>query len=205
MTPATDSHSLEQVTAIAPTEAEIKAATLRKLEIDLAEYFRQKEAERVAQDALKSLKPGIIAALSKYGSVPDGAPKSVRIETSEFVSTLTTGTTIDVDDEAVESLRQLLGKTSKLRALFALLFRPRIEYTLQPTARETILHTKWPKAIKDQVVIAYMRCFDAKTNTPALTVDSKAAIAQRQREAEEEAAARAVAAAAKKSRGKAAA
>jgi hypothetical protein len=191
--------------APAPAPEALRAAMIHKLEADAREYNRLHTIEEEVKAGKAVLKPGIMLALKTYGAVPDGAPKTRRIETEGFVCDLTVGTTTEIDDVEVAFLDEMLSRSRRLRHLFSLMFRRRYEYTLEPTAQQTILYTKWPKEIREQVRNAYMRCISARTTAPSLSIESKAEIAARQREAQEAAEAKALAAAAKKAKtGKAA-
>ena len=166
---------LRLVTPSSPEEIADRAKAIARLEEDAAAYYEWKEIENQAKDEASTLKPLIQASVDKLGAVPDSAPKSIRAETTNYICTNTTGSTMDIDDDAVLYF-DLAMNTKKLRKIFDLLFVRRVEYTLSPTAHQMMQHGKLPAAHEEMIRELYSRCFSAKTTKPSLTVESKAVI-----------------------------
>jgi hypothetical protein len=55
----------------------------------------------------------------------------------------------------------------------------RREYSLVKDAHRFITNHKWPAKVADQIRLAYLRCFSAKTNAPSLIVETQEEITRR--------------------------
>jgi hypothetical protein len=146
------------------------------------------DQENAKQDA-DDLKVWILAQVQQHGFVPTNAEKSRRLEAIGHVATVTTGTTVEIDDQLCTELELLLAK-ARCPKMFPALFTRRSEYSLAKTAAVAIKATPWPKKFKADIVTLYARCFSPKPKTPSLEVESRAAIAERDRIAAEKAAAK---------------
>lgn len=166
------------VAPASPEEVADRTKALARLDEDASAYYGWKEIEDQAKREAATLKPVILAAVEKLGSVPDSAPKSLRADTEGFVCTRTIGSTMEIDDEAVLEF-DLAMNTKKLREIFDALFVRRIEYQLSPAAQQMMQHGKLPQQYAEMIHSYYSRCFSAKTTTPTLNVDSKEAIEQK--------------------------
>ena len=159
-------------------EAAIKKATrlpsaevldIQALNAVCRRYLALRDKEAVAKKAAEALKPSLLLAAETFGMVPDGAPKSRRIETRSFVVTRTVGSITEVKDGNVTELELMLAK-ARLSALFPLLFERHVEYTLVDGADATLAEATLPKKAADAIRALYGRCFGHKTKTPSLDV-----------------------------------
>jgi hypothetical protein len=178
----------------------IEARALKNFENLCESYISFRRDQEEAKQAADELKAIILADVERYGFVPTNAEKSRRIETPGFIATISTGTTIEINDSRVFDLELLLSR-ARCPKLFASLFTRRVEYSLAKTAAVAMQTTAWPKKHADEIRSLYGLCFTPKPKTPSLEVLSREEVAERERVAAEKAAAKS----AKKSRGKAAA
>jgi len=180
----TDIHTLlrRSMRIVAPATPEAEAerrAAIKRLDEEAWAYNEWLGFAAQAMEQAAALKPGIQATIMKLGTVPDGAPKSIRVDTPSFICTATTGTSLEIEDETVLEF-DLAMNAKPLREIFDQLFVRHVEYTLAPTAHQMMTHGKLPQSFEGMIRQFYSRCFSAKAKTPSLTVESKDAIKQKQ-------------------------
>lgn len=166
------------------TQAEDGAATsdLASLQRDISNYLAWSETLAQAKERADKIKARILDAVQKFGYVPTNAEKSRRIDTARFIATVTTGTTVEINDANCTELELLLAHARRPK-LFSLLFERRVEYSLAQTAAETIKGTRWPRKHADRIRTLYALCFSPKPKTPALSIESRQAFEERERKA----------------------
>jgi len=150
-------------------------------------YLQFRKDEREAKLAAEELKPWILSQVEKHGLVPTNAEKSRRIDTPGFVATVTTGTTVEINDAKCTELELLLSR-AKCSDAFPQLFTRRTEFALAKTADTAMASARWPKRFAEQIRATYGLCFTPKTKTPSLDIDTRAQIEERERKAAEKAA-----------------
>lgn len=178
--------SIRIVTPRTPEEDEQRKRELARLDTDAQAYHEWREIEDNAKEEAAKLKPSIQAGVDRLGAVPDSAPKSLRVDTPRFVLTNTTGNKLEIVHENALQLDLMMHSKSD-QEIFNKLFIRNVEYTLAPTANQLIEHGKLPRGKAEAIRAMFARCFSAKTTQTSLTVESKAAIAERQRLAAEQA------------------
>jgi len=142
---------------------------IKELNADARRYLLLRDKEQAAKKAADAIKPRLLLAAERFGMVPDGAPKSRRIETRSFVVTRTVGSSTEVKDANVTELELTLAK-ARLSTLFPLLFERHVEYTLVDGADAALAEANLPKKAADAIRALYGRCFGHKTKTPSLDV-----------------------------------
>lgn len=165
-----------------PPQPPLDVFNVQKFEQDCADYKSKRKAEADAKTEADTIKARIMAEVKRFGLVPDNAPKSRRVSTRNFVCTLTTGTSVEVDDTSACELELLLSQARR-SAKFPLLFSRRSEYSLEKGAAEVIEQERWPKKHAEQIRILFAKCFRPKTGTPSLSVETSEAVAERERKA----------------------
>jgi hypothetical protein len=152
--------------------ADAAKAALKELDAKASAYNEWRGIEKQAKTEADALKPAIEDAVAKQGTVPDGAPKSQRVDTPSFICTLTTGSTMEIDDESVLQFDFEMN-TRPLRDIFDQLFVRHVSYTLSPKAHQLMKHGKLPKAHEEMIRDHYKNSFSAKDKSPSLIVKSK--------------------------------
>jgi hypothetical protein len=159
---------------------------IARLDLDCQNFLNWKDQERYAKDKADKVKAIILATVEQHGFVPNNAEKSRRVEARKYVATVTTGTAVEISDEKVTALELLLSQ-ARCPKMFSALFDRRVDYSLAKTAAVAIKTTLWPKRFAEDIRSLYATCFQPKTKTPSLDVESRAAIAERERIATEKA------------------
>lgn len=141
------------------------------------DYNEKKAAADVANEALRASKAALIADVQLLGYVPAGADKSVRLDGVDFVATVTTATSVEIEDGSVIEL-QLALSNAKKPGTFRKLFDRRVKYSLRKNAAETLqaATARLPEPAQKKLAQLFASCFAVATKAPALTVESTAAI-----------------------------
>ena len=155
-----------------PEAEESRKAAIKRLDEQAWEYNEWRGVEKQAKAEADALKPAIENGVAKLGQVPDGAPKSLRVDTPSFICTTTTGTSMEIDDETVLEFDMQMN-TKPLREIFDQLFVRHVEYKLAPTAHQLMKHGKLPKAYEAMIRAYYSNAFIADDKSPSLKVESK--------------------------------
>ena len=182
-------------TTVAPplTPAGLKAidslptCDLVQLEKDCRAYRAHRAVQDEAKTAADTLQAKITAQVTQHGFVPTNAEKSRRLETTEFVATVTIGTSVDINDDKVTEL-ELVMSQARVTKLFPQLFVRRVEYSLAATAAKVMESTRWPKRYAERITLLYALAFKTKPKAPGLSVESRAAVEERARQLAEKAA-----------------
>lgn len=141
------------------------------------------EAETVA----KAAKALVLDAVQKHGSVPKNAEASRRVEGADWCGTVTSGTSVEVNDSTVQELEITLSR-AKRAEVFPLLFARRVEFNLVKGAETVLKQAKLPARWRDRIHQLYAQSFVVKGKTPSLKVEPIAAVREREEKAAKKAA-----------------
>lgn len=151
-------------------------------------YTEKKAAADAAEESALRTKALLIETVQRFGYVPTNAEKSIRLEGSTFVATVTTGATVEIVDAKVTELQLALSRVGKPR-LFRQLFDRRTRYSLRKGAAETLqlalheLRPLLPESARTQLINVFSLCFGVSSKSPSLTVEASAAVEAREAKA----------------------
>ena len=165
------------------------APTPQAVDAMVREYNEQKLVVDAASEQLRIRKSTLIDAIQRHGYVPAGADKSLRLDGIEFVSTVTTASTVEIVDSSVVRLQLALSAAKKSR-LFRLLFDRRVKYSLVKDAADKLKTATagMPDAAQKKFALLFASCFDVGTKAPALNIDSIADLRAKEERAAKKAA-----------------
>lgn len=143
-------------------------AALDTKEIDdlLNEYDLNKQAQKDEKEEGDELKDDIIALCRQFGSIPDGAEKSLRLEGTDFQATATWGTSTSVDEKQITKLQAMLAALDQSK-LFRKLFVIVPSYVPAPDAAETLA------ALPAPIRRAFNRVMITTLKDPSLKVERR--------------------------------
>jgi hypothetical protein len=124
-----------------------------------------REAERVADGYKKRL----IFLVDSFGARPDGAEQSLRLAGRRNTVTVTRGTTIAVNEQAVSEFRQYLGSLGL--QIFEQLFAAQTSHKLVDGARTLLKKLSMPRRAEEKILSLFGRCIDVKAKAAAVKVE----------------------------------
>jgi|GEM_PF-1609904 hypothetical protein len=138
---------------------------------ELAKRYNDADAVCAVTDkAFKAIEKEAIDLVTAWGVVPPKAESSRRIEGKLAKLTVTTGSSIAIDESRVEDLRQALVANERSE-FFAKLFQPRIKHELVEGADVALKTEPLNKRLAEKVLALFGRCFKAKKKAPSLKVE----------------------------------
>lgn len=196
-TASTHRQHVTEIDEACPAPKRLTKAQRKELNAQCRKYNKHRVKEKTEKALADAIKPWLIAMVNDFGTVPPTAERSVRLETSAWITTVMKAIETEIDAEQVEKFQRLLVR-AKLGHLFPQVFRRKVTYTLVETAKEVMETTPWPKRRAEKIILAYALCTNPKPRVPSLDVESRASYMERVRIHEEKAAAKAAKAARKK-------
>lgn len=138
---------------------------------DLVLHFETIRDElELADERYENCKEDMIALVQRFGSVPAGAEKSVRLEGRVNVLTVTAGNTSSIDDSAVVDLFNAM-KANKKVSLFYQMFFERMKYEERKDAAVHLRTAKLSKRLVKLFTDLYARCTKTKKKSPSLRIE----------------------------------
>lgn len=153
------------------------------------DFNEKKAAADVAGEAMRASKAALIDHVQRLGYVPAGADKSVRLDGAEFVATVTTSSTVEIEDGSVVEL-QLALSAQKKPGIFRKMFDRRVKYSLRKDAAEILkaATVKLPESSQKSLAQLFASCFSVSSKAPSLSVESSAALKAKEEKAAKKAA-----------------
>lgn len=136
--------------------------------VELFESIRD-EAE-LADERYEQTKSELIALVQRFGSVPVGAEHSLRLQGQLTTTTVTTGNTITVKEDAVTELFSAM-LANKRNDLFESMFARRTRHELRKDAENQLRIADLPQRLVKLFTSLYARCFEVKKKSPSLKVE----------------------------------
>jgi hypothetical protein len=130
------------------------------------EYLRLKEICDGAKQDLDTYKKELVKLVTKNGSTPAGAEKSMRLEGDRYQMTVSFGSSSSIDKEVVGKIQAELAEQHS-PSLFKKLFHSQVDYVVAPTAQAVLADL--PKKLRD----LFARVLKTKPKEPSLKVEKK--------------------------------
>ncbi|HEX4039046.1 MAG TPA: hypothetical protein VHX37_13380 [Acidobacteriaceae bacterium] len=149
----------------------------------------KKAAAEAAGEDLAKAKSALIDQVQRFGYLPAGAEKSMRLDGNEFVATVTVGSTVEIVDRRVIELQLALSKAKKPR-IFPQLFERRVKYSLSKGASELLQSSiaKLSDPVQKRLTQLFSLCFDVNSKSPSLSIESSSMVKAREAKAAKKAA-----------------
>jgi hypothetical protein len=149
--------------ALPPTPDEIDSAILF--------YKNAKACFAAAKKTMEAEQETLVKLVDKYGHRPAGAEQSIRMAGRRNTVTITRGTTVTVDEQAVEVLDNYLGPLLiGASRIFDRLFAKQTTHKLLKGASEFLKEVDFPQRTEEKILSLFGRCIDVKTNAPSVKV-----------------------------------
>jgi hypothetical protein len=162
-----------------PAEPQPLTAVQRGYFDDLCRIERRVKADfDRAKAQYDDAKANTLDFIDKHGYVPNGAEKSKRCEGDVHVGTRTIGTSTEVDDARVVKFRLTLGRFGMAK-FFHGLFEARMKYSRQKNADKILQAKQMPARRMNTLLAQFAQCFKLTDNSPSLTVETLAEVAER--------------------------
>jgi hypothetical protein len=145
-----------------------KMPTIEALTIDehAAEFLHMKETCDLRKAELDTYKGQLVKLVTKNGSAPAGAEKSLRLEGDKYQITVSFGSSSSIDKDVVGKIQAELAE-QHTPSLFKQLFHPHVDYVVAPTA-QIVLETASAK-----LRALFARVMKTKPKEPSLKVEKK--------------------------------
>lgn len=156
-----------EMTPTRPTPKAIDDLIFRYSVLQSAAIAAGVTAKKASADA-DVLKAEIIVMVQTHGV--KHAEKSKRLVGRTNTATITTGTSLSVDDQAVDTFKAYLDK-SELPELSARFFSERVTYQLVDAPTEVLKKLDLGTKIRNKCAALIGACFQIKTKAPSLKVD----------------------------------
>ncbi len=138
---------------------------------EMVELFEQVRDEAEHYDELyESAKDELIALVQRFGTVPTGAEHSLRLQGQVTTTTVTTGNTITVKEDAVIELWAAMSCNQRIE-LFEKMFTRRTRHELRKDAENQLRIADLPQRLVKLFTSLYARCFEVKKKSPSLKVE----------------------------------
>ena len=136
--------------------------------VELFEAIR--DSAEQADERYEDAKQELIALVQRFGSVPAGAEHSLRLQGHVTTTTVTTGNTIAVKEDAVMELWAAMS-VNQQNELFDKIFSRRIRHELRKDAENQLRIADLPQRLVKLFTSLYARCFEVKKKSPSLKVE----------------------------------
>lgn len=160
--------------------------TVKEFDVICFDYVSRMIAVEDAKIKADEAKAVVMTAVQQHGSVPKNAEASRRMEGANWCATVTTGTTVDVNDAACTELEIVLSR-AKQHDIFANLFSRRTEFSLVKGAESALKQAKLPARWRDRIHQLYASCFSVHSKSPSLKVEAIAVVRDREDKASKKA------------------
>jgi hypothetical protein len=140
-----------------------------EIDAEIAFYQNALACAKQAQEIADKYKASLVLLADHFGSRPEGAEQSLRLQGRRNTLTVTRGTTVAVNEQAVADLKHYLGDLGL--QIFEQLFRPQTTHKLVEGARSLLKKLSMPRRAEEKVLSLFGRCIDVKPKAPAVKVE----------------------------------
>lgn len=143
-----------------------------EIDAEIAFYQNALACAKQAQEVATKYRDRLVELTDRHGTRPPHAEQSVRLAGRRNTVTVTRGTTVTINDAAVEDLKQYVdGVIVGDQPIFARLFASQIKYTLVEGARDLLKKLQLPRRTEEKTLSLFGRCIDLKTKAPTVKVE----------------------------------
>ena len=128
---------LESILLASSTGVTVAPLNIDQIDSCIQEYELAQRASDFADTQLKNAKAALIALVQQHGTVPAHAEQSKRITGRRNQATITTATTLEIDEDAVGNLAEYLFN-QRIPSLFDKLFATNTKHTLLKGAKAVL-------------------------------------------------------------------
>jgi hypothetical protein len=141
-------------------------------EIDglVADYEYAQKIATGAKEDLDAAKERLIFFADNFGHRPAHAEQSIRLSGRHNTVTVTRGTTVTVNDRAVDDLQVFLSHNS-LMSILPRLFGRQTKWVLIDGARDVLKTVSLPQRFENKLLSLFGRCIDVKTKSPSVKIE----------------------------------
>lgn len=162
--------TLQTVTAALDSGMDPGPLNIDQIDACIQEYELADRASTAADAQLKTAKRGLIALVQHLGTVPAHAEQSKRIAGRRNQATITTATTLEIDEDAVGNLAEYLFN-QRIPSLFDQLFSTNTKHTLLKGAKAVLAGFQVRPNEHTQITSLFGMCIIPKPKAPSLKVD----------------------------------
>ena len=131
-----------------------------------AEFLQMKELYDLHKAEIETYKGQLVKLVTKNGSAPAGAEKSLRLEGAKYQITVSFGSSSSIDKDVVGKIQAELAE-QHTPGLFKQIFQAHVDYVVAPTA-QIVLETASAK-----LRALFARVMKTKPKEPSLKVEKR--------------------------------
>jgi hypothetical protein len=161
---------LETSTPQAPAApAAVLQPTPEEIDAEILYYNNAVACVKAAEIVAEQYKAKLIFLVDSFGTQPGKAEQSLRLAGRRNTVTVTRGTTMLVNEPAVEEFKRYLGDMGV--QIFELLFTATTKHALREGARGLLKRLSLPRRTEEKVLSLFGRCIDVKSKSPSVKVE----------------------------------
>lgn len=165
-----DISPLESIKGLVKLGCAIPAPTVDTIDTCIADYESAERLFRAAQETRDAAKEAMIALVQAHGSPVPNAEQSKRLVGRRNTATITAGTVVTVNEDAVRELLQFCNGKALTVPVFRKMFATETKHKLLDGARNVLASLALPRRTHEKLQSLFGRCFDIKPKSPALKV-----------------------------------
>jgi hypothetical protein len=150
----------------------VLSLTPDEIDAEIAFYRNAQECLKAAQATADQYRDRLVFLADNFGTVPAHAEQSLRLAGRRNTVTVTRGTTVTVNEPAVQDLElYIYGNFGAKSGIFQRLFAATTKHTLVEGARELLKTLSLPRRTEEKVLSLFGRCIDLKSKSPSVKVE----------------------------------
>jgi hypothetical protein len=132
-------------------------------------YEQQQDQADAAQAAADVLAEGLTKVVREFGTRPESAAQSIRLQGVHSEALVTMGVTRSLHEPSIQHLREYM-KAQQLLRYFSNMFAESTKYSLIDGARDVLNGLEIPKRTREKVLQLFGMCITVKDQKPKLTI-----------------------------------
>ena len=155
-------------------DAVFEKPTPTQIDAFIIQYKLAKRNADATHEVAEDLKKRVIDLVNTHGYAPAHAEQSRRLEGALNTVTVTTGTTVTVNEPKVDELHELLNDqlgTSSGLTVFQSFFTTRIKHELTAGAEDALRTLTATKRTLQKVQAAFGQCISVKSKAPSVKIE----------------------------------
>jgi hypothetical protein len=154
---------------IQPATPELTRPVAAEIDRLVSGYEYAQQQSRAAAESLEQVRLQLIGLVTAHGTRPEGAEQSLRLSGHHNTVTVTRGTTLNVNEDAVRALEDWLDDHHY--TFIDRLFRLQVSHKMGERCAEVVRSYALPKRDEEKVLSLYGRCIDPKPKAPTVKVE----------------------------------
>lgn len=164
-----DEQRIAQLTGEPARPSAVLPPTPDEIDTEISFYNNAAECLKAAQKTCDDYKARLVFLADHFGARPEGAEQSLRLSGRRNTLTVTRGTSVAINEQAVGDLKGYLGELGL--PIFEQLFTAQTTHKLVEGARSLLKKLSMPRRAEERVLALFGKCIDVKAKAPAVKVE----------------------------------